>query len=749
MKKLLFLIAIVLCGCLNAFAQIKSRTIDNQTPGRLSSQFTQTERNEVEELSITGYINITDMSFVNSLIKNYNLKVLDLSNVTTITNGNEHYLWNNFLSFGSEKILQKVRLPLLVKGVTTTSNDGSGTIVCSKVDTLEIGWEDLGVIGNVSIWNTHAQHLILLDGVKNIPYRYFMIRSDYDASYYNHWYVDYYVTLPKTITNIGGRAFGRPAMFNEPFIFPDSAEYIGQHPLIYDSYHHNYGLAIENCWCERKPMISDEKFSFPLNMRFYNSLDKESDTAGGTRRIFTVDEFISDTIIVHDKCDTLFAKINAKVAYFYNPKPITFWSFEDIKVDTLYVPEGCISAYLNDYNYAECLRPESGIQIKSIKEMKSVKGIDIISDKRIVYVGDEFVITTQIIPSDATEQSVYWESSNPEIVKTENGSLKAIAYGSAVITVTTVDGGFKSSCTVNVYEHSTGVEMIETLSLPVNMTYTLDAHTLPLSTSDGKITFASNNSSIATVNEQGVIVANKKGTCTITATSVDGGYTATCEVTVTQPVEVLTTEKHSITLKVGESERLFARIYPSTADDKTISWRSSNDEIASVDANGNVSALKAGEAWIKAISNDNAEAKDSCKVIVLQPVTGIQLDNMTYQLNGIGESFELKATVLPDDASNKNVKWKSSDESVCIVSQGLVVAVGCGTCVIIATTEDGGYMATCTIMVNDLAGISTVYWDNGKRFQVYDANGSKRTHLQKGINIIRFVDGTKKKVILR
>ena len=749
MKKLVFLIAIVLCGCLNAFAQIKSRTIDNQTPGRLSSQFTQTERNEVEELSITGYINITDMSFVNSLIKIYNLKVLDLSNVTTITNGNEHYLWNNFLSFGSEKILQKVRLPLIVKGVTTTSNNGSGTIVCSKVDTLEIGWEDLSVIDNVSIWNTHAQHLILLDGVKNIPYRYFMIQSDDDAYYHSLWYVDYRVTLPKTITNIGGCAFGRPAMFNEPFIFPDSAEYIGQHPLIYDSYYHNYGYAIHNCWCERKPMISDKKFSFPLNMRFYNSLDYELNTAGGTRRIFTVDEFVSDTIVVHDKCDTLFAKINAKVAYFYNPKPITFWSFEDIKVDTLYVPEGCISAYLNDYNYAECLRPESGIQVKSIKEMKSVKGIDIISDKRIVYVGDEFVITTQIIPSDATEQSVYWESSNPEIVKSVDGSLKAIAYGTAVITATTVDGGYKDSITITVYEHTTGIDMVDKISIPINNTYTLNAKTLPLSTSDEKITYSSGNEEIATVNSQGVVNAKKKGTCTITATSVDGGFTATCEVIVTQPVEALTMEKHSITLKVGESERLYAQISPATANDKTISWNSSNDEIALVDENGNVTAKKAGEAWINAISNDNSEAKDSCIVTVSQPVTGIQLDNTTYFLNGIGKSFELKATVVPDDASNKNIKWKSSDESVCVVSQGLVVAVGLGTCVIITTTEDGGYMATCTVTVNKTTDISIASSQNNNKFQVYDANGSKRNSLQQGVNIIRFVDGTKKKVIIR
>ena len=86
---------------------------------------------------------------------------------------------------------------------------------------------------------------------------------------------------------------------------------------------------------------------------------------------------------------------------------------------------------------------------------------------------------------------------------------------------------------------------------------------------------------------------------------------------------------------------------------------------------------------------------------------------------------------------------------MCVVSQGLVVAVGLGTCVIITTTEDGGYMATCTVTVNKTTDISIASSQNNNKFQVYDANGSKRNSLQQGVNIIRFVDGTKKKVIIR
>lgn len=112
--------------CLMAFslslkAQDTKMVIDNQTPGWLSSLLTYPQQKTVEDLTITGYINKTDMNFINGLIKYYNLKVIDLSDVTTISDGNEHYLWNNFLSFGEEKILQKVRLPLIVEGGSSTN----------------------------------------------------------------------------------------------------------------------------------------------------------------------------------------------------------------------------------------------------------------------------------------------------------------------------------------------------------------------------------------------------------------------------------------------------------------------------------------------------------------------------------------------------------------------------------------------------------------------------------------------------
>ena len=121
--------------------------------------------------------------------------------------------------------------------------------------------------------------------------------------------------------------------------------------------------------------------------------------------------------------------------------------------------------------------------------------------------------------------------------------------------------------------------------------------------------------------------------------------------------------------------------------------------IVDVDNDGNVTAKKRGVAFVKATSEDNPLAVDSCKVTVNQPVTGITLNYKNYELHQIGETLQLVATVLPEDASNKEVRWVSSNESVCIVANGTVVAVGYGTSVVIATTVDGNYMATCTVTV--------------------------------------------------
>ena len=167
------------------------------------------------------------------------------------------------------------------------------------------------------------------------------------------------------------------------------------------------------------------------------------------------------------------------------------------------------------------------------------------------------------------------------------------------------------------------------------------------------------------------------------------------------PVESITLYFKEISILKNTSYKLSSTVFPDDASNKKVIWSSSDASVATVDESGTVTAVNSGEVWIKAISDDNPEACDSCKVTVTQAVTGIELDITECTLNKIGQTIQLTATVLPENANNQNVNWKSSNESVCFVSNGKVVAVGFGTAVIIATTEEGGHMAICTVTVEE------------------------------------------------
>ena len=222
---------------------------------------------------------------------------------------------------------------------------------------------------------------------------------------------------------------------------------------------------------------------------------------------------------------------------------------------------------------------------------------------------------------------------------------------------------------------------------------------LPENATDKSVVWTSSNESICKV-VNGNVVAVGAGSATITATTVDGGYTAKCVVTVTIPVTGVSLNYTTYTLKgIGQSVQLVATVLPNNAVNKSVVWTSSNESVCEV-VNGNVVAVGAGSATITATTVDGGYTA-KCVVTVTIPVTGVSLNYSTYTLKGIGESVQLVATVLPNNAVNKDVRWSTSDDSVCEVDNGLVTATDIGTATITATTEDGGFKAQCTIIVED------------------------------------------------
>ena len=172
------------------------------------------------------------------------------------------------------------------------------------------------------------------------------------------------------------------------------------------------------------------------------------------------------------------------------------------------------------------------------------------------------------------------------------------------------------------------------------------------------------------------------------------------------PVESIELDKQDVTLKVGETTTLTATITPDNATNKNVTWSSENEDIATVDNGGKVTAQSVGETMITVTTEDGQKTAE-CVVTVIEksdpepeeiPVESVELDVQNVILK-IGETTTLTATITPDNATNKNVTWSSENEDIASVNNGIVTAVGPGETMITVTTEDGEKTAECTILV--------------------------------------------------
>ena len=180
----------------------------------------------------------------------------------------------------------------------------------------------------------------------------------------------------------------------------------------------------------------------------------------------------------------------------------------------------------------------SEIKIVSEADFKpnvKVQSVTLSQQSLTMYAGDKATLIATVLPSDATDKLVEWSSSNNNVVTVDaNGAVKAVGYGKATITVTSIENSAaKATCEVQVYDHSTGVQLsATTLEMFVGDKTSLTAQTLPLSTSDGRLEWTSGNESVVKFEEEGEVLAVGAGQTDIMVRSVDGGHVAVCSVTV-------------------------------------------------------------------------------------------------------------------------------------------------------------------------------------------------------------------------
>ena len=209
------------------------------------------------------------------------------------------------------------------------------------------------------------------------------------------------------------------------------------------------------------------------------------------------------------------------------------------------------------------------------------------------------------------------------------------------------------------------------------------------------VQWSSSDTSIATVDYDGMVTAVSIGNAVITAKTVFGGFTATCDITVISPIIVtsIALDKTSASLEAGETVTLTATVKPDNATDKTVTWSTSDASIATV-TNGVVTANKVGTATITAKAGDKSA---TCAIDVqATPVSSVTLNKTSASLRVFG-TMTLTATVKPDDATDKTITWSSSDASVATVSKGVVTAMKTGNAII--TAKAGDKSATCAVEV--------------------------------------------------
>ncbi|OAB30164.1 hypothetical protein PMSD_20440 [Paenibacillus macquariensis subsp. defensor] len=356
-----------------------------------------------------------------------------------------------------------------------------------------------------------------------------------------------------------------------------------------------------------------------------------------------------------------------------------------------------------------------------------VTGITLDQMKVDIKVGETAQLTASITPVDAANKDVTWASSDETVAQvSDTGTIAAIAEGIAQIIVTTVDGAFKVTATVNVTAADTGggnpvlvtgITLDQTkVDLKIGETAQLTATIAPADAANKDVTWATNDETFVQVSDTGMITAIAEGTAQITVTTVDGAFKATANVNVTaadtgggNPVLVtgITLDQTKVDLKVGETAQLTASITPVDAANKDVTWATNDETVAQVSDTGMITPIAAGTAVITVTTVDGGfTATAEVTVTNDEPggidpvqVTGVALNTTSLDMKK-GSSYQFKANIAPADASNTEVRWTSSNVDVVIVdTTGIVMAVGVGNTTITATTTDGGFTATASVTV--------------------------------------------------
>lgn len=637
MNKILSMLVLLICTNLaTMFAQNSTLEVDNQYPGWLSSKIPFKDQASVQNLIVTGYINGTDVKFIKELINNRQLLHLDLSDANIVAGGEAYYASYKitedntigsymFTNDNYKRRLTYLSLPKSVKKINLDYYSDSGYInYCDdNLDTLVIGG-DLKMLRAIDVRQ---------------PKKYLMIREGVDSLNATHIQAKS-VHLPTTIKYLDRETF----LIDTVKANIENIDYFNNRCVYSGNRLNFYGIGV----------LDNDTITFSENLSKWN-VNAFRVKDGTTIFLNNKLKEINFNIDYGSSSEWYGGALSAKNLIIHSPNRVPPFRFNNknlFSTATIYVPKGSVEAYKSQLPWSSATILEEKVPVTGIRFDK----------ENILFseIGETALLRATVLPEDADNKNVRWESSNEKVTTVENGIVTCKGYGTAEISATTEDGGFTAVCKVT---------------------------------------------------------AERKE---ILPTSI-------------------TLDKADVTMNVGETTKLKADVWPTDADNKSVIWNSDNEDIAKVSSDGVVTAVKAGKTKVYATTQAN-NLKAECEITVLQPVTGIEMDKASISFTYIGETVQLTAKLLPEDASNKNVTWESSDTKVAIVSKGKVVCTGFGTAVIYAVSADGGFMATC--IINATTGIEGITDDTPQKVvKRYDITGREISQPVNRINIVKTEDG--------
>ena len=379
--------------------------------------------------------------------------------------------------------------------------------------------------------------------------------------------------------------------------------------------------------------------------------------------------------------------------------------------DNFYLPEGID---LTQYSYEQLMLLKQAVEgrLEDLDRQIALEN----ADRQIAFEQPEIrlfnrktvfqnPVVTLLKDTAPARTAFIWSSSDPEVAQVnDNGRVTGVSRGTAIITAAAKDNPYLTgSFAVEVIiplEKLTVMGESDTLLLGADRSLSetfLSVIAEPEDAYIPPITWSSSDPEIASVDADGNVSGQSAGKASIIASVAEDPELGTrsrqisYEVSVIQPVTSLTFESQNLTLNAGQTFALSATVLPETANNRSLSWLSSNEEVIKVDANGNLTAVSSGEADLTAETQDGSGLSASCHVTVTQPVESITLlePEGEFLKLAVGEVRTVTVQVMPENASNQELVWTSSNVFVARVAEGNVEAVGAGDCIITCAALDG------------------------------------------------------------